>query len=86
MTFIYNIVDTDTVEVDFQEIFNHVSKGLQNPSVSDVFNDFVENAGYYIRSIYDDNFEENYNAFELEDLFTAFENWLNEKFGEGWDD
>lgn len=86
MKFIYNVVDTDMVDVDFQEIFNYVSKGLQNPSVSDVFNDFIENAGYYIRGIYGGSFEEAFNELELEELFTAFENWLNEKFGEGWDD
>lgn len=86
MKFIYNIIDTDMVEVDFQEIFNYVSEELENPSTLDVFNDFAENAGYYIRSIYDDNFEEVFNELELEELFTAFENWLNEKFGEGWDD
>ena len=34
----------------------------------------------------DDNFEEVFNELELEELFIAFENWLNEKFGEGWDD
>lgn len=86
MKFIYNIVDTDTVYVDFQEIFDYVSEELENPSTLDVFNDFVENAGYYIRGIYDGSFEEDYNTFELEDLFNAFEKWLNEKFGEDWND
>lgn len=86
MKFIYNIVDTDMVDVDFQEIFNYVSKELENPSVFDVYENFIENAGYYIRSIYDDNFEEEVNDTELGELFIAFENWLDEKFGEDWDE
>lgn len=86
MKFIYNIINTDTIDIDFQEIFNHVSEELENPSVLDVYNNFVENAGYYIRSIYDDNFEEDHNTFELGELITVFENWLDEKFGEDWDD
>ena len=86
MEFVYNIVDTDTIDIDFQKIFDYVSKRLDNPSVLDVFNDFTEEVGYYIRSIYADNFEEDYNVFEIEDLIVAFENWLDEKFGEGWNE
>ena len=86
MKFFYNIVNTDTIDINFQEIFDYVSKGLDNPSVLDVFNEFTENVGYYIRSIYDDNFEEDYNIFEIEDLITALEKWLEEKFGEGWNE
>lgn len=87
MKFIYNIVNVKSIDINFQEIFEEVSKEIESDSASEVYEEFCDNVGYYLRSVYEiSNFEEEYNELEIDELMLSFESWLDEKFGENWDE
>lgn len=87
MKFIYNNVNVKSIDINFQEIFEEVSKEIESDSVFKVYDEFCDNVGYYLKSVYKIfDFEEEYNELEIEELMINFESWLDEKFGENWDE
>ena len=65
MKFWYSIIDYNFVDVDFSELFDIINERLlennTNPSVYDVYVEFIDNIQYYINSIY------NVNDFDEDD-------------------
>ena len=91
MKFWYNIIDTRCLEIDFAELFDIINERLlednPNPSVYDVYVEFIDNVQYYINSIYRvDDFDEDDNEDNTEALVIDWERWLKEKFGENLDE
>ena len=91
MKFWYNVVDFKVIDIDFAELFDIINERLlednPNPSVYDVYLEFIDNVQYYINSIYRvDDFVEDDNENNTEALVIDLEHWLEEKFGENWDE
>lgn len=91
MKFWYDIIDTRCLEINFEEIYDIIKDRLleDEPEVStyDIYQEFIDNVQYYINVIYRvDDFDESENESNVEDLVCCWEQWLEEKFGENWDE
>ena len=91
MKFWYAVINYNSIDVDFEELFYIIKERLleDDPETStyEVYIEFIDNIQYYINSIYKVNdFEEDGNEGNVEDLIIEFEKWLKENFGENWDE
>lgn len=85
MEFWYDVIESYRLYIDFQEIYDYIeSESISE--VSDIYNAFCENVGFYLRSIYGcEDFYEDDNEYNVETLTLAWYKWFNNKFGENWD-
>ena len=48
----YEVVNFEFVDIDFQEIFDFIKKESKLTDLDSIYNEFIDNMGYYIRSVY----------------------------------
>lgn len=86
MDFWYDVITSEKIKIDFQEIFDEVRK--QNPdetSISEIDNEFCDNIVYYLQKLYKcpDLIEED-NEYPILHLIDKWQDWLEEKYGKNW--
>lgn len=87
MDFNYNVIENRNIEIDFQDIFDYIKSEDSNLTTAEIYNTFLDNATWYLRSIYKcEDLDEDTNEYEITDLTEKWEYWLNEIFGENWDE
>ena len=91
MKFWYDVIESRSININFEEIYDIIKDRLleDDPETStyDVYQEFIDNIQYYINSIYRvDDFVEHENESNVVDLVYCWVQWLEEKFGENWDE
>jgi hypothetical protein len=87
MDFNYSVIENRNIEIDFQDIFDYIKSEDSNLTTAEIYNTFLDNAAWYLRSIYKcEDLDEDTNEYEITDLTEKWEYWLNEIFGENWDE
>ena len=87
MKFWYKIVTFGFVDIDFQEIYNYIKSDNPDIKTYDVYNTFIDNVTFYLRSIYGcEDLEEDDNEHNINELIDSWGDWLEETFGENWDE
>lgn len=79
----YEVITTEFVDIDFQEIFDFVKKESKFTDIDSIYNEFINNMGYYIRSVYsktDDLVDED-NDYFFQAIENDWEDFLKEKYG-----
>lgn len=89
MKYNYYIIKDDTLDLDFQEIFEVITNELEEDnkiaSVIEIYETFINNIEYYIDIIYDKNeFYEHNNKLVTDEIIRDWTQWLIENFGENW--
>jgi hypothetical protein len=83
MKYWYEVITLEFVDIDFQEVFDFIKKESNLTDIDDLYYEFIDNMGYYIRSIYkhtDENLvsEDNDNFFD--EVQKGWEKFLEEKY------
>lgn len=90
MIFDYCVVKTKSFDVDFERLYDYVAEKVQEDNrdahIYDVYLEFIDNVEYYIQNIYNSDFEEENNEHCAEEIVSCFEQYLEEKYGEDWDE
>ena len=87
MEFWYNVIESYCIDVDFQKIYDYIKEQEPNYNNYELFIIFIDNAGFYLRSIYGcEDLNEIDNECQLDILIERWEDWFKETFGENWDD
>jgi hypothetical protein len=87
MDFNYSVIENRNIEIDFQDIFDYIKSEDSNLTTAEIYNTFLDNTAWYLRSIYKcEDLDEDTNEYEMLDLTDKWECWLNEIFGENWDE
>ena len=79
----YEVITTEFVDIDFQEIFDFVKKESKLTDIDSIYNEFIDNMGYYIRSVYsraDDLVDED-NDYFFQEVENDWGDFLEEKYG-----
>ena len=79
----YEVITTEFVDIDFQEIFDFVKKESKLTDIDSIYNEFIDNMGYYIRSVYsktDDLVDEDNDCF-FQEIENDWGDFLEEKYG-----
>ena len=79
----YEVITTEFVDIDFQEIFDFVKKESKLTDIDDLYYEFLDIMGYYIRSIYsrtDDLVDED-NDYFFQEVEKDWYEFLKEKYG-----
>ena len=79
----YEVITTEFVDIDFQEIFDFVKKESKLTDIDDLYYEFLDSMGYYIRSIYsrtDDLVDED-NDYFFQEVEKDWSEFLKEKYG-----
>lgn len=79
----YEVITTEFVDIDFQEIFDFVKKESKLTDIDSIYNEFIDNMGYYIRSVYsrtDDLVDED-NYYFFQEVEKDWGDFLEEKYG-----
>lgn len=88
MKFYYDIIETRCVEVNFQEIYNYIHDN--EPDINnryDIYLEFIDNCSYYLDKLYKfEDFVGENNDHAIQELIDSWETWLEETFGENWDE
>ena len=86
MDFWYQVISSEKITVDFQEIFDEIRE--QNPdetSVSRIDDEFCDNTLYYLQGLYNcQDLNEEDNEHQLDELINQWQDWLEEKYGKNW--
>ena len=83
MKYWYEVITTEFVDIDFQEVFDFIKKEEQLSELYDIYVEFIENMGYYIRSIYkhtDDDLVNGDNDNFFDEVQKGWEKFLEEKY------
>ena len=78
----YEVITTEFVDIDFQEIFDFVKKEYKLTDIDDIYYEFLDSMGYYIRSIYsrtDDLVDED-NDYFFQEVEKDWYEFLEEKY------
>ena len=87
MKFYYDVIESYEIDVDFQDIYNYIKSNHPDYSNYSTYDYFVTNAEYILIAIYKCyDFVEYNNPGTIDDMFTCWEQWFNEKFGEHWNE
>ena len=79
----YEVITTEFVDIDFQEIFDFIKKESKLTDIDSIYNEFIDNMGYYIRSVYsstDDLVDED-NGYFFQEIENDWGDFLEEKYG-----
>ena len=79
----YEVITTEFVDIDFQEIFDFIKKESNLTDIDRIYNEFIDNMGYYIRSVYsstDDLVDED-NGYFFQEIENDWGDFLEEKYG-----
>lgn len=87
MKFYYDIIETKMIDVDFQKIYDFIkNEDFYNSTLEEIYDSFVDNVGYCLRSIYDcDDLMTWDNEENIHELIVGWENWLESTFGNIWE-
>lgn len=83
MKYWYEVITTEFVDIDFQEVFDFIKKEEQLSELYDIYVEFIDNMGYYIRSIYkhtDDDLVNGDNDNFFDEVQKGWEKFLEEKY------
>ena len=85
MDFWYEVITSEKINVDFQEIFDSCREEIEEDSVSRIDDEFCDNTIYYLQKLYKcpDLIEED-NENQLNLLIDEWQDWLEDKFGKDW--
>lgn len=87
MNFNYAVTTDRSIDIDFQDIFDYIKNEDSNLTTTEIYNTFLDNAAWYLRAIYKcEDLDEDTNEYEITDLIEKWEYWLNEIFGENWNE
>lgn len=87
MKFYYDVIETHCVEIDFQKIYNYIKSDDPDIKIIDVYNTFIDNVTFYLKSIYGcEDLEEEDNEYSINELIDSWGDWLDKIFGENWDE
>lgn len=83
MKYWYEVITLEFVDIDFQEVFDFIKKESNITDIDELYYEFIDNMGYYIRSIYkytEDTLvsEDNDNFFD--EVQKGWEKFLEEKY------
>ena len=71
MIFWYEVITSKDIDIDFDRIYTFVSEELENSGknndLEDIYNEFVDNVCYYVRSVVGDCEDLEEDDFEEED-------------------
>ena len=84
MKYWYEVITSECVNIDFQEVFDFIKKESNLTDIDDLYYEFIDNMGYYIRSIYkhtDESLvsEDNDNFFD--EVKKGWEEFLEKEYG-----
>lgn len=85
MIFWYEVITSKDIDIDFDRIYTFVSEELENSGknndLEDIYNEFVDNVCYYVRSVVGDceDLEEDDNDCFIEMVISYWEEYLNNK-------
>lgn len=87
MDFNYNVIENRNIEIDFQDIFDYIKSEDSNLTTAEIYYTFLDDIAGYLRSIYKcEDLDEDTNEYEIIDLAENWRYWLNEIFGENWNE
>lgn len=86
----YNVVKSKELDIDFNFIYESIwaEEYNEDPEIPtyDIYLEFIDNLEYWIQHLCNSDFIEYDNDFASEQITEAWGNWLEEKFGENWDE
>ena len=73
-------MDTNKVDIDFQKIYDYITEHVEGElSVDDISEFFSDQAEFYIQELFGiDEIDEDYNYYVIEEIITAFGQWLEQ--------
>ena len=83
MKYWYEVITLEFVDIDFQEVFDFIKKEEQLSELYDIYVEFIDNMGYYIRSIYkhtDENLVDGDNDCFFNEVQEGWDKFLEEKY------
>ena len=83
MKYWYEVRTSECVDIDFQEVFDFIKKEEQLTELYDIYIRFIDNMGYYIRSIYehtDDNLVNEDNDCFFDEVQEGWEKFLEKEY------
>lgn len=88
MKFWYEVIETHCVEIDFQEVYDYIHDNEPDMSNNyDIYLEFIDNCSYYLDKLYKlEDFVGENNDHAIQELIDSWETWLEETFGENWDE
>lgn len=87
MNFNYDVTIGRSIDIDFQDIFDYIKSEDPDAPIESIYYDFMDNTSIYLKSIYKcEDLDEDINEYALIHLTDQWEDWLNETFGENWDE
>lgn len=87
MKFYYDVIERYEIDVDFQDIYDHIKSEYLDYSNYAIYEYFIENVEYLLTAVYKCyDFVAYDNERNVENLVDSWEQWFDEKFGEGWDE
>ena len=88
MKFWYEVIETHCVEIDFQEVYDYIHDNEPDMSNNyDIYLEFIDNYFYYLDKLYKlEDFVGENNDHAVQELIDSWETWLEETFGENWDE
>ena len=77
MEFNYIVQEVNSIEIDFQDIFDYIKSEDPEADWEEIMCIFSDNIEYYLKVIYKCmDLEEEYNKYELLELNDAWEDWV----------
>ena len=77
MEFNYIVQEVNSIEIDFQDIFDYIKSEDPEADWDEIMCIFSDNIEYYLKVIYKCmDLEEEYNKYELLELNDAWEDWV----------
>lgn len=87
MKFWYEVIESHYIDIDFQKIYDYIKSDDPDIEIIDVYNTFIDNVSFYLRSIYEcEDLEEEDNEYNINELIDSWGDWFDKTFGKNWDE
>lgn len=87
MKYYYDVIECYEINIDYQQVYNYIKEDNPDYDTYNIYQDFLNNIEYYFECIYNrSDFLEIDNEECVEEIKQDWQNWLDENFGEDWDE
>lgn len=87
MTYYYEVIECSEVDIDYQQVYDYIKEDNPSYDLYNIYQDFLDNIEYYFECIYNrSDFIAIDNEECVELIKQDWQDWLDEKFGENWDE
>ena len=84
MKYWYEVITVESVDIDFQEVFDFIKKESGSTDMDELYYEFLDNMVYYITSIYKYTestlVDDGNNEFFFDEVQKGWDKFLEEKY------